>query len=134
MAENINFIPANQLPEATGNEVEVLCLENGEMKRKTGSLGGGAYVIDLTDSTEINFDENQSIITTVNYDDFAEHWYKGGTVAFKIMYSGMESFMYPWAGSYVAGTGLIFVFMPKMVNSAPHQAIFANGTWTPPTE
>lgn len=32
MSENINFIPANDLPVAEGDEVSVLCLENGEMK------------------------------------------------------------------------------------------------------
>ena len=42
MAENINFISATELPEATGEEVSVLCLENGEMKQKpSNGLGGG---------------------------------------------------------------------------------------------
>ncbi len=52
MAEKIEFIPANELPEADGDEVSVLCLENGEMKQKSGaSLGGGKadLVIQLTD-------------------------------------------------------------------------------------
>ena len=45
MAENINFISAAELPEATGEEVSVLCLENGEMKQKPGaSLGGGGFM------------------------------------------------------------------------------------------
>ena len=44
MNENINFISAAELPEATGEEVSVLCLENGEMKQKPGiSLGGKEY-------------------------------------------------------------------------------------------
>ena len=49
MAENINFISAAELPEATGEEVSVLCLENGEMKQKPANgLGGGIdAVIDL---------------------------------------------------------------------------------------
>ena len=49
MAENINFISATELPEATGEEVSVLCLENGEMKQKPANgLGGGVdAVIDL---------------------------------------------------------------------------------------
>ncbi len=49
MAENINFISATELPEATGEEVSVLCLENGEMKQKPANgLGGGIdAVIDL---------------------------------------------------------------------------------------
>ena len=42
MAENINFISATELPKATGEEVSVLCLENGEMKQKSANgLGGG---------------------------------------------------------------------------------------------
>lgn len=42
MAGNINLIPATELPEATGEEVSVLCLENGEMKQKPANgLGGG---------------------------------------------------------------------------------------------
>ena len=45
MAENINFISATELPEATGEEVSVLCLENGEMKQKSGaSFGGGGFM------------------------------------------------------------------------------------------
>lgn len=42
--ENINLIPANDLPLAGGEQVEVLCLENGEMKRKPADgLGGSSY-------------------------------------------------------------------------------------------
>ena len=43
MSENINFIPATELPEAEGDEVSVLCVENGELKQKAASgLGGGS--------------------------------------------------------------------------------------------
>ncbi len=38
--ENIEFIPAKDLPAAETNEVDVLCVENGELKRKAISLGG----------------------------------------------------------------------------------------------
>ena len=39
---NIELIPASELPVAEGTEVDVLCVENGELKRKEGaSLGGG---------------------------------------------------------------------------------------------
>ena len=42
MAENINFIPATELPEALGDDVSVICLENGELKqRPVASIGGG---------------------------------------------------------------------------------------------
>ena len=63
MAENINFISATGLPEATGEEVSVLCLENGEMKQKPANgLGGGEkpdMVITVTgcsSSTTVNND------------------------------------------------------------------------------
>lgn len=55
MAKNINFISAAELPEATGEEVSVLCLENGEMKQKPANgLGGGGFMeveITLSDSS-----------------------------------------------------------------------------------
>lgn len=48
MAEKIEFIPANELPVAEGDEVSVLCLENGEMKQKPGaSLGGSGAEPDM---------------------------------------------------------------------------------------
>ena len=37
MSENINFIPANKLPEAENYNVSVLCVENGELKQKAAS-------------------------------------------------------------------------------------------------
>lgn len=40
MPENINFIPATELPEAVGNDVSVICLENGELKQKPGASIG----------------------------------------------------------------------------------------------
>lgn len=45
MAEN--FIPANQLPMAEGDEVSVLCVENGELKQKAASGLGGKTTYDL---------------------------------------------------------------------------------------
>lgn len=61
MAENINFIPASELPVAEGDEVSVLCLENGEMKQKPASDlgGGGGYdaVIKFTHDPDNERDE-----------------------------------------------------------------------------
>ena len=50
MAGNINFISAAELPETTGEEVSVLCLENGEMKQKpaNGFGGGGFMEVEIT--------------------------------------------------------------------------------------
>ena len=47
MSENINFIPANQLPEADGDNVSVLCVENGELKQKAASGLSGNVNYDI---------------------------------------------------------------------------------------
>ena len=74
MAENINFISAAELPEATGEEVSVLCLENGEMKQKSGArLGGGGFM-------EVE-------ITLSNFDFFS------GTVTFNKTYNEIKDAM-----------------------------------------
>lgn len=41
--EDINFIPANELPVAVGDKVDVLCLEDGALKQKPASGLGGNY-------------------------------------------------------------------------------------------
>ena len=84
MAENIEFIAAKDLPEATGDEVSILCLENGALKQKPGaSLGGsgGGYVLvvkaeEVTEST----DTSMTIVSTESYDSYAEMVYNGGSV------------------------------------------------------
>ena len=70
MAKNINFIPATELPEATGEEVSVLCLENGEMKQKPANgLGGGGFMeVEITlsgndfDSEPVTFNKTYNEI------------------------------------------------------------------------
>lgn len=47
MTENIEFISANKLPEAEGDEVRVLCLENGELKQKSATGLGGNTTYDM---------------------------------------------------------------------------------------
>lgn len=46
------FISANELPEASGEEVSVICLENGELKQKHSSnlsgSGGGVMIVTVT--------------------------------------------------------------------------------------
>lgn len=40
MSEKINFIPVADLPQAEGNDLQLLCVENGEMKQKdTAGMG-----------------------------------------------------------------------------------------------
>ena len=133
MTENkkINFIPSIELLEAVGDEISVLCIENGQMKQKTGSLRGGAYVIDLTGET-LDPTATQTVITSVSYDDFANRWYEGGILAVKTLMSGATAYLYPVGGVYMPGTGI--VFMVISATGSAGQLVFANGTWTPPTE
>lgn len=44
---NIEFIPANELPTTEASEVDVLCVENGELKLKAGASIGGNTAYDL---------------------------------------------------------------------------------------
>lgn len=45
---NREFIAAKDLPVTEAEEVDVLCVENGELKRKAGaSLGGGSEEMDI---------------------------------------------------------------------------------------
>ena len=76
MAENINFISATELPEATGEEISVLCLENGEMKQKPGaSLGGGFMEVEITLS---NFDFLSGTVTfNKTYNEIKDAMEKG---------------------------------------------------------
>lgn len=74
MAENINFIPAPELPEATGEEVSVLCIENGEMKQKPGASIGGKELdmrirYNFTDGTYGLIDGTyQQVVSKINND------------------------------------------------------------------
>ena len=45
--ENIEFIPASNLPITEGSEVDLLCVENGELKLKAGASIGGNTEYDL---------------------------------------------------------------------------------------
>lgn len=72
--ENREFIPAADLPVAEGEEVSVLCVENGEMKQKPAS-GLGAkpaepdMVIEVT--TELGGEALSADKTTVISGDYA---------------------------------------------------------------
>lgn len=59
MAENIEFISASELPVAEGDEVSVLCLENGEMKQKPGASLGGGEKADMVIALTMRLDYNE---------------------------------------------------------------------------
>lgn len=66
MAENIEFIPANELPEAEGEEVSVLCVENGEMKQKPGASLGGGEKADLVIALSMRLDYDSPVSDTTS--------------------------------------------------------------------
>lgn len=61
--ENTNFIPANQLPVAEGDEVSVLCVENGELKQKSASGLGGGNVVQI--NVTVGFDAEGNPLPSV---------------------------------------------------------------------
>lgn len=135
--ENIEFIAAQNLPVTEAEEVDVLCVVNGELKRKPAEgIGGGAYVIDLMDSTELDVGAAQSTITTVNYDDFAQKWWDGCPIVVKCNYMGMSATMHPFGILYNSEDGgMIMMVVPTMLpNTTAPMVIFPVGTWTPPVE
>lgn len=73
MSENIEFISASNLPTTEAEEVDVLCVENGELKRKAGATlggGGGSFTIKLT--TENSTFDGAQFICTDNFDELAK--------------------------------------------------------------
>lgn len=65
MSENINFISAVDLPEAEGNDLKFLCLENGEMKQKD-TAGMGLDVDVFANITVLSRDDDWNIEFTVS--------------------------------------------------------------------
>ena len=67
--ENIEFIPASNLPITEGSEVDVLCVENGELKLKAASgLGGGGMEYDLILRVVGGWDEESGNNIVVEYE------------------------------------------------------------------
>lgn len=60
--ENIEFIAAKDLPTTEAEEVDVLCVEGGELKRKPGASLGGKPEYDLVVKFTVQYVEE--------YDDY----------------------------------------------------------------
>lgn len=135
MTENIELIAASDLPTTNAGEVDVLCVENGELKRKPGaSLGGDGYVIVLPSTVEIS---NDSIMVEENYDNFMNILYNGGSVWIDVSsveaLGGMSTTtpsrfsVIMWA--YQDGA----IILVALIQLNLVMFTFQNGTWTPPT-
>lgn len=157
-----NFISAADLPITEASSVDVLCVENGELKRLPAadiSGSGGGYVIELTAETMpesgIEPNEDGNIILEINdisYDAFIEILVNGGSVSVDfsalMAASGMEGFIvrsvaHSWmfvptgmlgSDNYVViNTVLSMSVGPGGGGMMPMTLIFS-GTWTPPAE
>ena len=138
------LISAKDLPITEAEEIDVLCVDNGELKRKQAKgLGGGAggYVIRLPKS-DFSVDESgtMSINITESYDNFAQILYDGGNVVIDASKALAEMMGTPeGAVVYLPLSGCIFI--PGVgINSTCLMGDISitcsayNGSWTPPVE
>lgn len=65
---NIEFIPASNLPTTEASEVDVLCVENGELKLKAGASIGGNTEYDLILRVVGVFDEESGEDNVLDYE------------------------------------------------------------------
>lgn len=141
MAENYELISAKDLPTTDAKEVDVVCVEGGELKRKPGASigGGGGYVIKVPLDSNIDMD-NGSATLEESYDNFIDILYNGGSVwvDFTEIYAAMMG------GTAVDDLVMriqvsMWMFMEKTLmlvigmDGGDMQITFPNGTWTPPT-
>lgn len=138
MAENYEFISAANLPTTDAKEVDVICVEGGELKRKPGaSIGGGGYVIKLPIEIIAEVFQNNSAILEESRDNFAEILYNGGSVWIDasdyLIATGESGVMRVNATAWTFAQNALIVTFTNLLNSTTCELIFPNGTWTPPT-
>lgn len=137
------LISAKDLPLTEAKEVDVLCVDNGELKRKQAKgLGGGAggYVIKVPLTDVVMGDSGMSVSISESYDNFAQILYDGGNVVFDVSELAVAMNQVPsgavfhvpfayWA--YVPGAGIMggTIFRGEETTFAA-----TNGSWTPPVE
>ena len=141
MAENYNLIPAAELPTTEADEVDVLCVEGGELKRKAAAnLGGGGYVIHVPAEEISTSDEGTMITLSESYDNFMPILASGGSVWLdlsKLPAMAEMGALYvavPVTGAYfISGMGLMLIAL-EGASSEKIQVTCTNGTWLPETE
>lgn len=146
MAENYELISAKDLPTTDAKEVDVVCVEGGELKRKPGASigGGGGYVVRLPADTQMQMDESGGMIMFIveeSRDNFAEILYNGGSVLIDASATPFASEMgngfaifNPIAWTVQEGALMaMWIFSGGSGNDLAFMFSFPNGTWTPPT-
>lgn len=136
MSENINFIPASELPLAEAKEVDVLCVENGELKRKAGAnLGGGGYIINVpTEELQIVDNGNIQIILSESRDNFGPILAAGGKVWAKVSLGTESMYLSIILWTFEAGALIMASAFPSGTALVVVRILCPNGTWTPETE
>ena len=144
MAENYEFISAANLPTTDAKEVDVICVEGGELKRKPGASigGGGGYVVRLPADTPMDGTGSSFIfMVEESYDNFADILYNGGSVLIDASATmlGQElstgfAAVIPGAWSMQDGVLAAISMLYYSNQLIAIQFAFPNGTWTPPAE
>ena len=143
MADNINLIPAADLPLTEAKEVDVLCVEGGELKRKAaGNLGGGGGYMIHVPAEEISTDDSgtTNITLSESYDNFMPLLAAGGSVWLDLTKAPTMAEMgalfvaVPVIGAfYLPGMGLMLLASSGASGGTIHVTC-TNGTWLPETE
>lgn len=137
------LISAKDLPATEAEEVDVLCVDNGELKRKQakGLGGAGSYIIKVT-ADEFAIEDTAGTITIAlseSYDNFAPILYNGGTLILDITEPLIVKLGAPSAGtaSYAQLISWMLIegaFQGSANVVGGNATVTAAGTWTPPTE
>lgn len=144
MADNINFIPAAQLPLTEEKEVDVLCVTGGELKRKAAAnLGGsGGYIIKVPPEDVTIDEEGQIEITlTESYNNYAPVLAEGGSVLLDmsalpfLAEMGLDwMYAFPLGAAYSAPFRTFTMMVFNAITGEPFTINCPNGTWVPPEE
>ena len=141
MSENVEFISAAELPTTDAEEIDVLCVENGELKRKpAANLGGngGGFMLKPALDELVPIDGSPTVTCTVDYDELAKALEKG--VACSILFPAETMGPVPmvlsitgWTYAPDEGEFTVFTLDPSG-GVGMWVLIFPNGTYVPSLE
>lgn len=133
---NIEFIAANNLPVTEAEEVDVLCVVDGELKRKPaeGLGGAGSYLLKLNmDNAEVTGNSSNSVMIEYkdSFDDFAEHVFNGGSMVVDVTGLVGTPAVFAISGAMFMGEGELML-LGGISGVLVVQITCKNGTWLPP--